>query len=221
MGLRGEMSEKTVVVGFGYKARRGKDTACKAIMERLGKLWGVKQYAFADELREEVNAAIFDRWVQDFPGDHFEPVAAMRHLCAWAGVSYDANAVPDAQYPYGKQRLLCQWWGTEYRRAQDHDYWVKALAARIRREAPAFAVISDLRFFNEFEFCDHRVRMDRPGFEVEDGSHHISERQLDALPASRWDAIISARTADEVKLEAVHHFWKIVTPYVSRPAIPA
>jgi len=213
---------QTVKIGFGYKARRGKDTACKAIVQRLGGLVNVRQYAFAGELRAEVNAAIFDRWVQDFPNQDFEPQSAVRHLCEWAGVSYDPHAPHSSEYPHGKQRQLCQWWGTEYRRTQDNDYWVKRLAERIKREAPAFAVISDMRFFNEFEFCDHRIRIDRPGFEIADGTHHISEIQLDALPESRWDAVIEADTPEVVERLAVRQFWRIfaATPYaVQRAAV--
>ena len=200
---------ETIKIGFGYKARRGKDTACRAIVERFGALLDVKQYAVADTLRAEVNAAVFDRWVQDFPNDDWSVPNAMRHLCEWAGVSYDPNAPASDDYPYGKQRALYQWWGAEYRRAADPDYWVKKLAARIERERPTFAVISDIRFANEFELCDYRIRMDRPGFEIEDGAHQISERQLDVMPASRWDAVISASTTLEVETLAVHHFWLI------------
>lgn len=197
---------ETIKIGFGYKARRGKDTACHAIINRLGAVYNIKQYAFADELRDEVAASVFDRWVQDYPGRDFSPTLAMQNLCEWARVSYDTTLKPEPGYPYTKQRSLYQWWGTEYRRAADPDYWVKRLDARIAREAPAFAIISDLRFANEFDFCDYRVRMDRPGFEINDGAHHISEHVLDALPDAAWDAVIEATTVAEVEQHAVAWF---------------
>lgn len=200
----------TVKIGFGYKARRGKDTACRAIVEQYGYL-GVKQYAFADELRAEINAAVE---IEFHGASRCGPLSyadAMRRVCKWAGVSYDpTTATPEPGYPYGKQRALYQWWGTEYRRMNDPQYWVKRLAARIEQEQPKWAVISDVRFFNEFEFCDYRVRMERPGFEIDDGAHHISERQLDTMPQSRWDDVISATTPEEVQAQARKCFLGII-----------
>jgi hypothetical protein len=209
--ISGQGKMSTIKIGFGYKARRGKDTACRAIVTRFAPILDVRQYAFADELRAEVEAAVFDRWMQDRPNEAFDPTSPepMRHLCQWASVQYDTQAPVSASYPHGKQRALYQWWGTEYRRTMDPDYWVKRLAERIERERPACAVISDLRFFNEFEFCDYRVRMDRPGFEIDDGAHHISEMQLDALPVTRWDGIVTARTAPEVERLAVGEFARV------------
>lgn len=197
---------QTIKIGFGYKARRGKDTACRAIVRHLGDVLNIKQYAFADALRAEIVVASYDRWILDHPGESFDAQLAMQNLCRWASVDYDPNAPKDLDYPIGKQRALLQWWGTEYRRAEDPDYWVKKLAARIEREAPAFAVISDLRFPNEFEFCDYRVRMDRPGFEIDDGAHYISEILLNKLPDSRWSNVIKANTPREVESQAVRTF---------------
>jgi hypothetical protein len=197
---------KTFIIGFGYKAQRGKDTACRAIVNTLGDLYNVKHYAFADALREEVNAAAFDRWVQDFPGMAFDTESAMQHLCRWAGVTFDPCAITSPAYPYGKQRELTQWWGTEYRRASDPDYWVKRLAERIEREAPDYAVISDLRFLNEWNICDYRVRCDRPGFEIEMGADHCSEHQLDCKREREWDHVITASCSLDVERRALEFF---------------
>jgi transposase-like protein len=120
-------------------------------------------------------------------------------LCRWADVPYVHGAE--------KQRHLLQWWGTEYRRAQDPDYWVKKLVARVQADQPRFALIADVRFpINELEICDIRVRMDRPGFEIADGQHHISEELLDALPDSGWHHILSSTSSTEVEMKAVAMF---------------
>ncbi len=198
----------TIIIAFGYKARRGKDTACGAIMEaRSHGFLPVKSYAFADALRDEVNEAIHER----FRRGCADAQAAMQLLCWWAGVPYDPNAVVEPGYPYGKQRALYQWWGTEYRRSQDPDYWVKALKARIERDAPRVAVMSDLRFHNEFEFIQinggYCVRVDRPGFEIADGKHHISETLLDSLPDDAWDHIlVNDQDKETLKARAVEFF---------------
>jgi hypothetical protein len=200
---------KTIKIGFGFKAQRGKDTACRAIVKAFGHICDVRHYAFANALREEINNAVFDRWVQDRPFDAFDQTSPepMRHLCRWAGVTYDTNAPVSAEYPYGKQRLLTQWWGTEYRRTQDPHYWVARLAERIAAERPAYAVISDLRFPNEFAWCDYRVRMDRPGFELKTGRDHCSETLLDRVEG--WDHSITASCSEEVEREAVEWFGRL------------
>jgi hypothetical protein len=49
-------------------------------------------------------------------------------------------------------RILLQWWGTEYRRHVDPDYWVKRLEETITSADPEDKfVITDLRFPNEAE----------------------------------------------------------------------
>jgi hypothetical protein len=203
------MPVETIKTGFGYKARRGKDTACRAIVHCLGDVLDIRQYAFADALRAEIVMANYDRWIRDHPGEAFDAQRGMENLCRWAGVLYDANAPKSREYPIGKQRALYQWWVTEYRRKQDPDYWVKRLALRIEREHPAYAVISDVRFQNEFDFCNYRIRMDRPGFEIADGAHHISEHRLDALPDDAWSAVITATSPREVETKAIREFLRI------------
>lgn len=173
-------------------------------MQARGKHLNVRQYAFADALRQEVEQALLDRWPQEGPSGTYDHKAAMRLLCRWAGVPYDPNAIQCDAYPSGKQRALLQWWGTEYRRAQDPDYWVKRTAERIQSDAADVALISDLRFFNEFDFVranGYAVRIDRPGFEIDDGQHHISETMLDAMPDNYWSHIL-VNDGDENKLKA-------------------
>lgn len=196
----------TFKVGFGYKAEHGKDTACGAIVRIFGDLYGVRHYAFGDALRSEVAAAVFDQWMQDMRDEPFDAAHAMEHMCKLAAVNFDPAAPVLPGYPFGKQRALYQWWGTEYRRAEDEHYWVKRLEERIRREAPAYAVISDMRFENEFYFCDYRVRMDRPGYFVFPGSNHVSECALDRIKERDWDHVISAQRGEDVEAQALEFF---------------
>lgn len=49
---------------------------------------------------------------------------------------------------------ILQWWGTEYRRSSDADYWARKCYARLKhlagkRTPPPLAVISGLRYANE------------------------------------------------------------------------
>lgn len=202
-----------LIIGFGYKARRGKDTAIRSIIEARGQGQDIRRYAFADALREEIQAAAFDVWAQNERERPYDPRAAMELLCAWAGVAYDTNAPADEQNPHGKQRALQQWWGTEYRRTQDADYWLKRIGERIDAEAPEVALISDMRFRNELDFIRRRggyvVRVEREGFEAAAPvAQHISEWELDQLKASEWDATLWALDGDieELKASAVEIF---------------
>ncbi|KKL05679.1 hypothetical protein LCGC14_2603610 [marine sediment metagenome] len=101
-----------------------------------------RHLAFATALREEVTAAIVptvdinihrspDHWVRDQIGD---PASKER----W--------------------RPLLQWWGTEYRRNEDPDYWIKKLLVRIDafedvgdRGTARSIVVDDCRFPNEYK----------------------------------------------------------------------
>jgi hypothetical protein len=187
---------KTTVIGFGYKARRGKDTAVSAICSAWPSI--TRRYAFADALRRELDAAALDQWLQDgYDAEAWTPASGTAHLCDWAKVAYEPGAE--------KQRALLQFWGM-WKRQADPDYWVKRLYEQIEREQPQFALIADLRFFNERTLCDYTVRMDRPDFEISDGAHHVSERELDALPDYMWTQLISARSAEEVRIRAVLQF---------------
>ncbi len=75
-------------------------------------------------------------------------------------------------------RPILQWWGTDYRRSQDENYWVKQLDAQV--DDSLVNMIDDCRFPNEYavlkthaEFYD--ILVQRPGF---DGDGHASETSL-------------------------------------------
>jgi hypothetical protein len=184
------MSHKPLIIGFGHKARQGKDECCKHLIETYGDRYDIRKYGFADQLKTEVydalenwrdkiwNVAPFNYLVLPHPittVDRFNPQVADK--VAWI----DANKTnPDLV------RLLV-WWGTEFRRAQDNFYWVKALRARIEREQPQIALISDLRFKNEFYYIaaygGYTVKVTRTGFQLNDGrsTTHQSEVDLDGI----------------------------------------
>lgn len=87
--------------------------------------------------------------------------------------------------PKASVRRLLQVWGTEYRRWQDEDYWVKALRAWLAcREPGENVVVDDVRFRNEAELIHERggllVRLEPwDGWEPGPHSDHPSETQLD------------------------------------------
>lgn len=210
--------DNTVIIGFGYKARHGKDESVKAIIAERGGQYDVRQYAFGTILKEEVNAAaeaaggmleLFKQGgVQE--GDVFTPFAE------W--VIYDADApMDDPLCPLGKHRTLLQWWGTELRRQQDTNYWVKKLAAVIEAERPRIALISDMRFPNEVSWIKSDrnsgfvCRVDRIGYKSA-MYNHPSETALDFMSEEDWHYIIQVGdgNVEELKRDAVVVFDLIV-----------
>lgn len=99
-------------------------------------------------------------------------------------------------------RRLLQWWGTEYRRAQDPDYWTKAWGRKIEQNdlARTHILVDDVRFINELEVIRAHagliVKIVRPGFDG--ANNHSSETSLDEFSA--WDAVvINNGTLDEFR----------------------
>ena len=140
-----------IIIGFGHRARCGKDSVCQFIIDKFAKENGgpyeIKKYSFADELKSEVRGR-------------------ERQLCDEYGLPYR----PDQD---GKCRELLQWWGTEFRRVQDNEYWVKKLSSRLDIELPQIALISDVRFRNEAAWIK-----DREGYYIKVERYKDQERYM-------------------------------------------
>lgn len=218
---------ESLIMGFGHRARHGKDTVAAEIIKRRagnGPGWyDVRQYSFAKELKDEVNQCamksggmikLFDPGLYSPYGGYMQANGNFLPLPEW--VKYEPQPdMSDPLCPYGKQRTLLQWWGTEYRRSIDPDYWVKKLAERLEKDKPEIALIADMRFPNEMKFVQEygdAVKVERHN---PDGSlyvapgivPHPSEESLAGLPDSAWDGIIiNDGTLDELKDAGVQMF---------------
>ena len=206
---------QSLIFGLGHRARHGKDTVAAEIIKRRagnGPGWyDIRRYAFATELKREVNKnammaggmiKLFDDGLrlqyEDCNSGYMQTNGNILRLPDW--VQYDMNApMDDPECPYGKQRTLLQWWGGEYRRGADPKYWVDKLAARIEEEKPEIALITDMRYQNEMAFCmeyGETIKVERrnpdgtlylaPGIVA-----HASEEELAWLPDSSWSAILT------------------------------
>jgi hypothetical protein len=224
------MAIDSVVIGFGYRARSGKDTAVAEIIKQRGLipvgtpqtwdekndayLWehyDIRKYSFADALRKEVEAAInraggaFSLLVANRPTHLMQANGEFIELPDW--VVLEINPEINEQYPLGKQRTLLQWWGTEYRRSIDSEYWVRQLAQRIELEKPQIALITDMRFPNEMAWVKQygeTVRVDRDGLPP---STHASETALADVSPEDWSIILDNNgTLEEFKEGAVVAF---------------
>lgn len=220
--------DKTVVVGFGHKARSGKDEAVKAILEARAGQYDVRRYAFGDALKREVNEAavaaggMLQLFQQGGVTEMFSDGSQLLAFPDW--VQYDPDAdMTDPLCPLGKQRTLLQWWGTEYRREQDPNYWVAKLEATLLVEQPRIALISDLRFPNEVSWIKSDpsggfvCRVDRVGYKSST-SQHSSETILDFMGEEDWHYVIQVPDGDldELKRDAVVVF-DLVVQYLTPP----
>jgi hypothetical protein len=189
----------SLVFGFGFKARHGKDTAVAAILEARGNEYDMHRYAMADELKREVNDAAITA------GGMKELFNKLPFPAEWA--KYDPNPdMSDPFCPMGKQRHLLQIWGSEYRRAQNKDYWVTKVAEKIAYDKPEIALLSDVRFINEVNFCKEYgevIKVCRPDEPTLSG--HISEEELESYTG--WSAtLVNDGTLADLKHNAVNCF---------------
>ena len=154
-----------ILIGLAGRAGSGKDSVADYLVRRYGFI----QFSFADALRREVSAAfgVTEGLLRDRDTKEMEtPLLALRNcvdtgfvpiaraeIAKWHYDSYfDLDALPLSP------RQVLQWWGTQYRRAQDSEYWVNkatdSIVALRGRAAypelmPQLFVCSDVRFANE------------------------------------------------------------------------
>jgi hypothetical protein len=210
-----------LLIGFGYKARQGKNSAAIAVINAASLDTNVRQYAYADALKAEVTQAIrqagsleelvkrgcvyedsgvcgcgesMDRHSDPFLAGH-APTEIPRVIELPAWVTAES----------GKPRTLLQWWGTDYRRAQDPNYWVTQLTDTLKREQPDVALITDVRFPNEVDaihalggYAVKVTRTTAPDVKVH---AHASENVLDGF--NGWDFTIAADNLTELRKQAV------------------
>jgi hypothetical protein len=177
---------RPLIIAFGFEARSGKGECCETIYKQRslenGGRFNILRISFAQRLRDEIHTAL-----TLYPSS-LSMQDRMKALCNWAGVAYDPNPIFDDLNPFGKQRRLQQWWGTELRRTANPRYWLDFVDEQIRVAAPDVVLIDDMRFLNEAEWAESNngitVRTVRVGLKpIQNGlPGHISEAQLVNYP---------------------------------------
>jgi hypothetical protein len=129
-----------MILGLTGYAGSGKDYTY-LLLERLYRENGrsILRKSFADSVRAEVAQAVVD--AIGIPMGRLYGYLAPEVLKTWAKPYTEA------------QRWILQAYGTEYRRAQDPEYWVKkTLTEAVHAEMDVeLVVITDVRFENEAE----------------------------------------------------------------------
>lgn len=233
---------QTIVIGFGYAARQGKDTAVQAIVDARGTQYDIKLYPFAKVLKEEFYEACqnpFDAF-WEFLFKKFGKTARFCTLIGSGSGSKPNDKVvlvpkPSVDEPTWEQvwqfcedhkqdlRWLLQVYGTDYRRNQDPFYWVRKTGEAIKADAPQFALIPDLRFLNEAFFIKandgYTVKVSRHGYQDPTLTGHISESQLANYEFNITLDVLDGEL-DQLKIDAVTLFdliceWNTVPEYTT------
>ena len=192
-----------MIVGIAGKAASGKTTAAHYIAEHLQ--GEVRIVPMAQVLRDEVETFLraigSDEYVPLVYGCQDDKVRVFyinteQAVAACPLWSHFATEHADIQDRPGQTavtvRRILQWWGTEYRRAEDPDYWTKAWTAKAESfDLTAIHIlIDDVRFMNELDTVRAEngliVKIERPGFNG--AGNHASETSLDAY--ADWNRVI-------------------------------
>lgn len=120
-------------IGLTGRMGAGKDYTFEALRD-IAEYLAVWRMSFADGLRYEIQRTL----TEGLPGGPSLP------------------ALWEKPYPEAIRRLL-QWWGTDFRREQDPNYWVNDGIVRAKEKAKMIShslgvpVFTDVRFQNEAE----------------------------------------------------------------------
>ena len=173
-----------LIVGFGNRARHGKDTAGEAVVAYF----------------EKERARFIKHYGMTAPG--LPPVAK---LYKFAGALYaecrELHGMTEKDAP------LLQKVGMD-RRAENENYWVDQVAAAVDKDKPGIAVLTDVRFPNEAQFVRDRngilvnvsrlTALGQPYVSGDRPADHPSETALDGY---RWDYHIKAHSGEAALVE--------------------
>jgi hypothetical protein len=223
------IGEVGVLFGIGHKCRQGKDVMGAYLSEN----YGFHVTHFADALKREAERVGWDpnnANTKNVSAREFYTKLMNEYGCAPREILAYPNEIVAQTHAYmcdhpiadDSATTFLQWYGTEFRRAQDPDYWVARCFENILAHVSSFSfsgmrrvAICDMRFVSEyraiqgtmrravtgffpirvtFDVC--RLNEDSTPFVADDRDPtHPSECQLDCIP---HDFKIRARSVEEL-----------------------
>jgi hypothetical protein len=193
-----------ILFGLGYRARSGKDTAAAEMKKQRGDAYKIDIIPFAKALKQEVNAAALAAGGMEKLFINISPPE-------WVQLEAEPD-MTDPLCPFGKFRKFLQWWGSEFRRAENPRYWLDKHAASVEESTADIILVPDLRFPNEMAYIleqGEAVRVDRDDLPP---ATHISETAL--ADATDWSLILDNNgTLEEFKEGAVVAFDTLITNF--------
>ncbi len=202
-----------MIVGIAGKAASGKTTAAHYMAEHLQ--GEVRIVPMAQVLRDEVEIFLRTIGAEEYvplvygcQDDkvrvfYIDTAQAVASCPRWSHFTTEHADIQDrpGQTAITVRRVL-QWWGTEYRRAEDPDYWTKAWAKKVESFDlnASHILIDDVRFMNELDTVRAEngliVKIERPGFNG--AGNHASETSLDDY--NDWNrVIVNAGTLEDLQ----------------------
>lgn len=183
-----------MIIGFAGKAASGKTTAAQSLAPLLDRETLIVPMAkvLRDEVEEFLRAVGADEFVPLLYGDqtdklrvfYVDEARAVLPCPQWPDFVSEHREIQDrAGLTAVTVRRILQWWGTEYRRAQDPDYWTKAWDRKISEYdlGVVHILVDDVRFMNELIMLRNlearMIKIERPGFAA--AGDHASETSLD------------------------------------------
>lgn len=192
-----------MIIGFAGKAASGKTTAAGQMQQVSTQETHIIPMAklLRDEVEMFLRHAGAEKFVPLVYGCQDDKVRvfyldtqrALAGCPQWANFAEEHSDIQDrvGQTALTVRRIL-QWWGTEYRRAQDPDYWTKAWADKVQEYdlERTHILVDDVRFINELNTIKQQggliYKIERPGFDG--ANNHASETSLDEY--REWDGIL-------------------------------
>lgn len=175
------------LIGLTGANGTGKDTVAAMLAAELRKYGKAPAViAFADALYEEVSAAfnisvqaLRERSTKETPMDALKVSQCNE---PWFSSVYSGSESIHVWLDVPRSpRQILQWWGTEYRRKQQSDYWVMRLLQMVhtlRAAGTSHIIITDVRFADEAEAIRHQGaqiwRVHRPNL-LPTTTGHVSE----------------------------------------------
>lgn len=165
--MSSNLDRPPTLIGICGKMGAGKDEVGNILFENHGYL----KTSFAHELRKEVQEALLSAYLHNEKARKHFPVVPQEKDAAealkafekivWDAVLNEINQTGNIDFGVWAKptsalmRVLLQWWGTDYRRAEDENYWIKRwLSAHIPSLiAGERLCICDVRYNNEAAMC--------------------------------------------------------------------
>ncbi len=170
-----------MLIGLAGKFGAGKDAVADVMVER----YGFRKLSFAEPLRIECAEALsMCKFPDSMPTDLHWELTRLYITCPDRNIIWAKPTRPEV-------RRMLQWWGSDFRRAQDPDYWTKRAAEIIAAE-PRHIVISDARYLNEAQLVKQFGKLwlvQRPSLQLTEHHSHISEQFVDTY--TDWDLVIN------------------------------
>ena len=206
-----------MIIGIAGKAGSGKDEFAKVAQEKFGAI----VLPFAAALKTEVSEFLYSH---GFPFEYnnlYGTQADKEKVCVIDAFTYEPYfmkflynfaELSDGRY-YFTYRSLMQWFGSEYRRSQDENYWVNRLLDRVHSDPSKLYVVPDTRFANEaFAIRESNgclIKVTRPSMVTISNMNHASENGLNDWTA--WDyEINNDGTLEEYRQKCLEVLNKLV-----------